>query len=275
MMRRNKKQLRPTLITGLCIAALSMALMGCSDTAPEEPAAEESVLETAPEETAEQEAVETEAPETETEPENTAIETAEQLLNPEYELHGTAPESSSELASAQAENQNTIAWLTFPETTVNAAIIQETNGEAVTPGTVTLDAGNSADFMDPNIILHGAAAAEEDPFYPLLAYGDPEYFDSHPYFYIQADGMLLEYQVFAAYETQPEPILINYNCYDYDEYVSYIDGIYDRRDMGMVTNETLRETVYNAWSILTLEALENTNTCRLVHAVLTGKQIQE
>lgn len=272
MMTKNKTFLKKTIRTALAAGMLATLLAGCAGATPAEPA-ETPVLETIPEEETVPEEQEAQEAETET---TTEAEKAQQLLNPELEMHGEAPAAVADLSAAQAENPDAFAWLNLPGTELDTPIIQNLDGSSENAAqAVTLDPGNSTDFMDPNIILHGAAATEGDPFYPILAYGDPEYFDTHPYLYITADGMLLEYQVFAAYETEPEPLLMNYNCYDYDEYADYVNGVFDRRDMGMAVNESLRETALNAWSIITLEAQESEDTCRLVQAVLTGKQILE
>ena len=272
MMTKNKPIWKKTIRTALTVSALAALLAGCGSTTTEEPA-EAPVLETIPEEETAPEGQDAQEAENET---NTEIEEVQQLLNPELEMHGETPETAVDLSAVQAENPDAFAWLNLPGTELDTPIIQNLDGSSENAAqAVTLDPGNSTDFMDPNIVLHGAAASENDPFYTILAYGDPEYFDTHPYFYITADGMLLEYQVFAAYETEPEPLLMNYNCYDYNEYADYVNGVFNRRDMGMVVNESLRETALNAWSIITLEAQENGNTCRLVQAVLTGKQILE
>ena len=244
-------------------AALSVMLIGCGNTVPAEPEPAP-VLEAIPEEDTAPEGQEA-AAEAEQE-----IAEVQQLLDPEMDLHGEAPEADTDLTALQEENPNAFAWLTLPGTEVNTAIVQGTASE----GTVAIDPGNSTDFMDPNIVIHGDASSEKAPFYTLLAYGDPEYFNTHPYFYIQTDSAVLEYQVFAAYEAQKENLLVNYNYYNYNEYADYINGVFDRRDLGLVTNESLRDTVLGAWAIVTFEADEGGSDCRLIQAVLTGKQVR-
>ncbi len=147
-------------------------------------------------------------------------------------------------------------------------------GEDSEFGSVYIDIGNDCEFMDPNTVLHVSAELVESPYSGFLDFGDRVFFEENPYIYITLPDCVLEYQVFASYEDETEGILKVHNCYDYLGYVAYTDNMFTRTGMGSITDESLAQTVRDAWNIITVQVDEGSDLCRYVHAVLTGKELR-
>ena len=293
-MRRNKARSAAGRIAATLSISIILSLTACA--VPAAPAALES--ETATETAAPAEAVAQEG----TAEADTALpegqdavalseEEVEAMLDQVIAFRGD--EANAELAAerlkkALEEDPSVTAWLLIPDTatdlplyatdTPEDVLYYSTHGMAGAEaeyGSAYFDPGNTADFTDPNTILHGSAGgngegAEKAPFYSLLAFGDTEYFDEHPYIYICTPTDVLEYAVFITYEDAAEDLLLTYNCYDYGDYARMVSNLFKRRDMQMSIREDLRETVDQAWCVITLEAESENENTRYVMAVLTG-----
>ncbi len=201
------------------------------------------------------------------------------------DFRGEGTKEPADLAALQQENEDVKATLGIPGVLEAVPLVQKAgdaeyykthdfSGEESEFGSVYIDIGNDCEFMDPNTVMHVSAELVESPYSDFLGYGDRIFFEENPYIYITLPDCVLEYQVFASYEDITESILKIHNCYDYLGYVAYTDNMFARTGMDSLTDESLTQTVRDAWNIITLQVDEGSDLCRYVHAVLTGKELR-
>ena len=169
--------------------------------------------------------------------------------------------------SVKKDYPDAIAWLSVPDTDIDCAVSSTESDTGV-----WLDTGNNATFSDPQTVLHGSTAEGSD-LSAVSQYGDSEFFSKHPDLYLYtADGQILTFHVFASYEEQDKDLLTTYDCYDYDAFQDYINGIYNTRSMTSNLDASVKEDVINTWEILTIQASQGDGTDFLVQATLTGTE---
>lgn len=232
------------LITG---SAAAVILSGCGGKA-EEPAPEPVVEETA---TDYKEAL----------PEE--LEEEENVILPS-ELTGNPAEE--DLAAKDVElSENVYGWLYVPGTNIDAGITTEDHRDEF-PSCCVFDRLNYEDFGDPNTILHFDADSEEN----VVAYGDAQYFEEHPHIYIYTDDAIVEYTVFASYETAAEDLMMQYDFLDLTEFQQFIFDVFHQRNMTLIAKDELEEEAGARWQMITLEKDLGNGQMFLVLATLSG-----
>lgn len=182
-----------------------------------------------------------------------------------HAFRGTPPE----ISVGWDNMPDAIGWLDAPGPAISTGVMKA--GSQTEAGLV-LDANNAEDFSDPVTILHGSYAAG-GTLEKIVDYGDAQFFQEHPYLYVYTrTGQTLEYQVFAAFTQPQEDILVAHNTFDYSEFVSWIESIYDQRSMNAVLDSSLSEEVTGTWQTLGIDAENGGGTDYLVLGTLTGQE---
>lgn len=151
----------------------------------------------------------------------------------------------------------------------NVVLAEVTQNEDASGVMAWLDARNNDDLKDPNTVIHGSGA-EGSAFANLADYGDEEFFDRNPYFYVYTPDSVREYQVFAAYTAAEEDILAAHDLADFEEFSSYVSGIFGQRSIGAVSNAQLQQSVLDGWCMLTLDVQTGDGQSFLLQAIPTG-----
>ena len=184
----------------------------------------------------------------------------------EIEFQGEPPIASIEWSKEEAENGEPIGRLIVPDAGVDALITFEESSDV---SAVQMDPGNTEDFTDPNTVLYGI----NDSLHGMNAYLDEDYFKAHPYIYIYTPQKTLEYRVFAAYPGGASEILYDYNGYEFSEFCMLIEDIYHYRSMGLITDESIKEGVMEAWQMLTVSTGSRTGAEEtVIYASLCGSK---
>ncbi|MDM8202850.1 class B sortase [Faecalicoccus acidiformans] len=94
----------------------------------------------------------------------------------------------------QAQNPDIIAWIVVPDCEISYPVVQgednsyyldhTVNKEANRMGSIFLDADAPADFSQDNSIIYGHSVDIGGMFTALSNFDDPDFFASHPFFYL-------------------------------------------------------------------------------------------
>lgn len=178
-------------------------------------------------------------------------------------------------------NPDIYAWITVEGTNIDYPVLQSTDDNTfyLTHGydKIENDAGaiftelyNSKTFNDPNTVLYGHDMKNGTMFRDLLKYKDSEYFEEHRDIVIWQPGRELDYKVFAAYPYDSRHILQSIDFDNKVAYQSYLDYIYDIRDMSAVIDQDTVVTTED--KIITLSTCNGARRDQryLVQAVLVS-----
>ncbi|MCR5507538.1 MAG: class B sortase [Lachnospiraceae bacterium] len=160
-------------------------------------------------------------------------------------------------------NKDICAWLYIPDTGIDTPVLRSEEdlmfysdhnekGEADENGAIYMQMINSADFSDNLTVLYGHNSEAGSGFSALGSFGDPEFFDSHPYIYIYTPEEVLVYEVFAAYESDDKLLVIFYGTSNDDQYSVYLSRIEDQIGLGgNLRKEALPDPGYKTLTLST------------------------
>lgn len=148
----------------------------------------------------------------------------------DYTTPQTSETQTGELAdnpvdfdSLQAQNDEIYAWIKIDDTDVDYPIVQSANDDDfylkhsaydrswLASGAIYTQGMNSKDFSDPITVIYGHNGYRETMFTTLHYFEDPEFFNSHEYFYIYQPGRKLTYQVVSAFKYDDRHIMNSFN----------------------------------------------------------------
>ena len=114
------------------------------------------------------------------------------------------------VAALQEASRDAIGWIQIPDTVLSYPIVQGEdndyylnhawNGAVTSVGSIFMDYRCAEDFSDFNTILYGHRMKDGSMFASLKYYSKADYWDAHPYVYIEDADRTRQYAVFAAYE---------------------------------------------------------------------------
>lgn len=150
-----------------------------------------------------------------------------------------------DIATLQREvNPDIYAWITVPGTVIDYPVLQHPeemdyyldynlDGTKGYPGCIYTQRMNSKDWTDPNTVLYGHNMKAGTMFAGLHKFKDKEFFDENRYIHIYTeDGRILVYEIFAAYVSGNEHLLMTYMIQTEDGFQSYLDGICEHTGSG-------------------------------------------
>ncbi|MGN0395378.1 MAG: class B sortase [Coprococcus sp.] len=173
-------------------------------------------------------------------------------------------------------NPDIYAWIYVPGTDVDYPVLQNENdgyylthdseGEYSVDGAIYTETANSKEFDDFNTVIYGHNMKNGSMFSSLHNYEDPDFFDDNRYVYIYTPDAILVYKIYAAYRYDNRHILDSYDFDDDKIKKSYIDYVFNMRNLyATVKND---ETVNVDSHILTLSTCCGDEDARwLVQAV--------
>jgi sortase B len=132
-----------------------------------------------------------------------------------YEVYKPDTEDSLSFEELQSMNEDVFGWITIYGTAVDYPLVQgednlvylnqDATGAYSVSGSIFLDSRNAADLSDYNSIIHGHHMDASAMFGDLSKFDEEEFFDSHRYGNLYANGrnyglVFFEYAVVDAYD---------------------------------------------------------------------------
>jgi len=141
-------------------------------------------------------------------------------------------------------NSDIYAWIYVPGTEVNYPIMQSSSdeeedyylnhnydGSVGYPASIYTQKRTSKYFTDPNTVIYGHNMKNGSMFASLHNYEDENFLSEYPYIYVYTADASYEYRVFAAYNTDNNLILEEYDDFsDEDVFASYIEEILEKTE---------------------------------------------
>lgn len=150
----------------------------------------------------------------------------------------SVPEKSVDIAALREEvNKDIYAWITVPGTAIDYPVLQHPeemdyyleynlDGTKGYPGCIYTQRMNGKEWDDPNTVLYGHNMKNGTMFAALHKFEDETFFDENRYIYIYTeDNRILVYEIFAAYVSGNEHLLMSYDIYTDTGFQSYLDSI--------------------------------------------------
>lgn len=148
------------------------------------------------------------APSVEEDQEESSTEASETAVPEAEPLPEDFPEIDMEYLKSLSGD--VVGWLCCPDTQINYPLTQGSDnhyylshladGSENRNGCLFIDCDNAADFSDENTIIYGHHMKSGAMFASLVNYGDQEYYEAHPYLYLESNGIPYRIDVFAGYE---------------------------------------------------------------------------
>lgn len=176
-------------------------------------------------------------------------------------------------------NEDVYAWITVPGTVIDYPILQHAtdntyylnyniDGSYGYPGCIYTENLNAKDFSDNNTVIYGHNMKNGSMFAGLHQYEEKSFFEEHSQVVIYTPEKEYEYTIFAAYIYDDRHLLYSFDFANEDVYESYLDTIFNMRDLRANIRDDIDVTKDN--KIITLATcMSNQPTKRLlVQAVL-------
>lgn len=139
----------------------------------------------------------------------------------------------------QNVSEDIYAWIYIPGTNIDYPILQHPtdnsyyleynlDGTKGYPGCIYTENYNSRDFTDRHTVIYGHNMRDSTMFSDLHKYENADFFEKSPYVFIYEENDIFVYKLFAAYETDNTHLLLGFNLYSDEVYLSYLEGVLGR-----------------------------------------------
>lgn len=136
--------------------------------------------------------------------------------------------------SLKTINENIIAWISLPNTRIDYPLVRgddnlfyldhDINKKPSIHGSIFMDYRNK-NSHDKNLVIYGHHMKDGTMFKDLVKYKDADFFKENDLIYLDIDGELLEYKIFAVIVTDGNSDYISIDFNDSDEFLNYIEDI--------------------------------------------------
>ncbi|MDR0840684.1 MAG: class B sortase [Christensenellaceae bacterium] len=119
-------------------------------------------------------------------------------LTPDEAIGGPALDMGIDFAALRKINPDAAAWLYCPDTVIDYPVLRTADydyylhrlpdGTINANGTLFVDYNNAAEFTDRLTVIYGHNMRSGRMFGSLTGYKAQEYYDAHPYFYLNTAG---------------------------------------------------------------------------------------
>lgn len=157
----------------------------------------------------------------------------------------SVPEMTVDIGALQQEvNADIYAWITVPGTVIDYPVLQHPeemdyyleynlDGTKGYPGCIYTQRMNGKEWEDVNTVLYGHNMKNGSMFAELHKFKDESFFEENRYIYVYTeDGRILVYEIFAAYVSGNEHLLMTYDLYTEAGIQGYFDSIFSHTGSG-------------------------------------------
>ena len=150
----------------------------------------------------------------------TEVQTTEAETETETEPEETEPPyvSPIDFESLWAENPDTVAWITIPDTQIDYPIVyyaddnekylhEDFYGNESVYGTIYLDSGSEPDFSGWNNPIYGHHMRDGSMFKDVVRFKEEDYFKEHQYFTIYTPEREIHLKAVSCYYSEPSGIV--------------------------------------------------------------------
>ncbi len=152
------------------------------------------------------------------------------------------PDKAIDFNALREINGDVVAWITVPGTEIDHPVVSAPKGDEYylkhdiegnesDHGTIYIDGYNSFDFFDPMTVVYGHTRDDGSMFTSLHNFESGAFFDENRTIRIYIDDYMLEYVIFAAYQTGDAHILNANDFTDAEVFNDYVDGVFAQRDL--------------------------------------------
>ena len=197
---------------------------------------------------------------------NTSDDTAEEAAETV-----SSKEERIDFTSLKEINEEAVGWIEIPGTEISYPVVHTTDNvyylthtfrrQENKSGAIFMEASNAGDFSDLHTIVYGHNMKNGSMFAGLKNYGKKNYYEAHPYIYLDQEDGTHCYQIFSCHEADVTDITYTIGYHSDDTYAAFLDeltasSLYNT-DVSVGTND----------SVLTLSTCTNKGAKRfVVHA---------
>lgn len=210
---------------------------------------------------------EPETPDTASSAEDASDDTAEAETTEE----ASTKEARIDFASLKAINEDAVGWIEIPGTEISYPVVHTTDNtyylthtfrrQENKSGAIFEEASNAGDFSDLHTIIYGHNMKNGSMFAGLKNYGKKNYYEAHPYIYLDQEDGTHCYQIFSCYEADVTDITYTVGYAADDTYAAFLNEL---------TASSLYDTGVSVGtddSVITLSTCTSNGTKRfVVHA---------
>lgn len=196
-------------------------------------------------------------------------------------LGESAQDGEIDFSKLQEKNPDIFAWLYVPGTGIDTPVLQspvsddyykthDVKGNEDDKGAPYTEMPNMMNMCDFNTIIHGKDSTQEEIFYGIHNFENPDFFEENREFYIYLPDNVLTYEVLAAYYDEGSDILRRHDYTTYEGCEDYLDALKESRSMGKNLQEGWEDlTPYHF--LVTLDgSIRDNDTQYVVIGILTG-----
>lgn len=140
-----------------------------------------------------------------------------------------------DLAALKEINPETAGWIEIPDTIISYPFVHTNNNDYYlshtfsnqenSAGSIFMEAANSPDFNDFHTILYGHNMKNGSMFAALRDYSGPDFYENHPYIYIDLENGTHCYEIFSCHEADTADICFSTGYVADGAYASFLNSL--------------------------------------------------
>lgn len=140
-----------------------------------------------------------------------------------------------DLVTLKGINDEVVGWIEIPDTVISYPILHTTDNiyylhhtfrkEENRAGAIFIEARNQPDFSGLHTIIYGHNMKNGSMFAGIKDYAKQDFYDEHPYIYIDLEDGAHCYQIFSCHEAEVTDITYTIGYRADDAYTSFLDDL--------------------------------------------------
>ena len=161
--------------------------------------------------------------------------TSEDATEEEATETASLKEDRIDFASLKEINDEAVGWIEIPGTEISYPVVHTTDNtyylthtfrrQENKSGAIFVEASNAGDFSDLHTIIYGHNMKNGSMFAGLKNYGKKNYYEAHPYIYLDQEDGTHCYQIFSCHEADVTDITYTVGYRSDDTYAAFLDEL--------------------------------------------------